>query len=279
MKSWTGKPVCIALFATLSMAVVAPGRAQKAEEPDPPPARHSLVHRLGDTLGDYIHTPVRPKGLKWKAIAVPAALIGYGTLSVTSGWLNDINLTGRRWASNGEDPNQKTSIDDYLQFAPGAAVYGLRIAGIRGKNNIIDETFLYAISGTLMNVIVRPLKNFTAERRPDSSDSFSFPSGHTATAFVSAEFLRQEYKDRSVWIGAGGYAAAILTGYLRMYNNKHWFSDVAAGAGIGILSTRVTYWVYPKVKNLLLGKSARGNAIILPTYEGGSVGLCFVRSL
>jgi membrane-associated phospholipid phosphatase len=91
---------------------------------------------------------------------------------------------------------------------------------------------MYAMSLGLANIVVMPVKHWTAERRPDSSDLLSFPSGHTATAFVSAEFLRQEYKHLSPWITTGGYAMAVLTGYLRMYNNKHWLSDVAAGAGI-----------------------------------------------
>jgi membrane-associated phospholipid phosphatase len=233
---------------------------------------------IADTFLTYLREPIAPKPLRWKAFVVPAGLITYGTLSVTSGWLDNVNLLGRRWASDNENPNYKTSIDDYTQLAPAAAVLGLRIAGIRGKNNIMDEAMLIAMSGALMNAIVIPLKSFSREQRPDSSDNFSFPSGHTATAFLCAEFLRQEYKDRSPWIGAGGYAVAVFTGYLRMYNNKHWFSDVLAGAGGGIFSTRVSYWVYPKLKNLILSKPAPATALLLPTYQSGMPGFCFVLS-
>lgn len=243
-------------------------------------ARGPRFHHIGDTLHTYFTTPLQAKPMSWKAIVVPAALIGYGTLSVTSGWLNDVNLTGRRWASDTEDPNHKTSIDDLTQYVPAIAVYGLKLAGVHGKHNWIDASFMYAMSNGIANAIVVPLKRLSAERRPDSSDALSFPSGHTATAFVSAEFLRQEYKGVSPWIGAGGYAVAIATGYLRMYNNKHWFSDVAAGAGIGILSTRVSYWLYPKVKNLILGKSADGTAtLIMPAYGNGQLGFCMVHRL
>ena len=45
----------------------------------------------------------------------------------------------------------------------------------------------------------------------------------------------QEYKDVSVWYGISGYIVATGTGFFRIYNNKHWLTDVAAGAGIGIL--------------------------------------------
>ncbi|RYG38380.1 MAG: phosphatase PAP2 family protein, partial [Chitinophagaceae bacterium] len=37
------------------------------------------------------------------------------------------------------------------------------------------------------------------------------------------------------------------TGAYRMLNNKHWFSDVLAGAGIGIASADLVYWFYDKV--------------------------------
>jgi membrane-associated phospholipid phosphatase len=243
----------------------------------PDSARHERFHHIRDTLSSYFAAPVVPKPLKWKAIVVPAGLITYGTLSVAYGWFNDINLFGRRWASNNEDPNQKTRLDDFTEYAPAVAVYGLNIAGIRGKHNWIDETFMYAVGLGIANTIVAPVKRWTAERRPDSSDALSFPSGHTATAFVAAEFLRQEYKDRSPWIGAGGYAIAVATGYLRMYNNKHWFSDVMAGAGVGIFSTRITYWAYPKLKNLILGKSPGSTAVLfMPTYSSGQPGFYMV---
>jgi membrane-associated phospholipid phosphatase len=196
-------------------------------------------------------------------------LIGYGTLSVTSGWFDDVNLLGRRWTSGNVDPNRRTSVDDYTEYVPAVAVYALNLGGVRGKNNVVDATMLYAMSYAISHAITIPAKKYTAEKRPDSSDLLSFPSGHTSNAFVAAEFLRQEYKGVSPWIGAGGYAVAVVTGYLRMYNNKHWFSDVIAGAGIGILSTRLSYWVYPKLKNIVLGKSAPGSTMVMPIWQAG----------
>jgi len=272
----SSRRACI-LCLTFSWALFFQSVCADGQETDTlTPRRDGISHRLGDTVVSHLRTRITPKPLSWKAIAIPSVLIAYGSLSVTSGWLDDINLTGRRWASANEDPNRKTSIDDYTQSLPAVAVLGLHIAGLRGKNNLIDASLMYAMSLGIANGVVMPIKRWTAERRPDSSDVLSFPSGHTATAFVSAEFLRQEYKDVSPWIGAGGYAMAVLTGYLRMYNNKHWLSDVAAGAGIGILSTRVTYWLYPKLKNALLGKVTKNTASIWPTYNAGQVGFAML---
>ena len=88
--------------------------------------------------------------------------------------------------------------------------------------------------------------------------------------------MRQEYKDVSPWYGVAGYAMATATGMLRMYNNKHWMSDVVAGAGVGIVSTKLAYWLYPYVKHALWKDKASG-PIVMPTYSNGSVGLSFVR--
>lgn len=55
--------------------------------------------------------------------------------------------------------------------------------------------------------------------------------------------LTKEYGHKSSWIGIGAYSVASATGLMRMANNKHWLSDVLTGAGIGILSTEVGYYL------------------------------------
>jgi membrane-associated phospholipid phosphatase len=236
----------------------------------------SFVKKVADSAAGDIKTPVQPKRLSWKPVIIPAAMIGYGVLEFKLGFLKDVNITGRSWASGNEDPDQKTSVDNYTIFIPAAAVYGLNIAGIKGKNNMVDATLLYAGASAIANAIVFPVKKWTSVTRPDSSAPNSFPSGHTAQAFVSAEFLRQEYKGKYPWITAAGYAVAATTGYLRMYNNKHWFSDVIAGAGIGIMSTRLSYYFYPKLKNAILGKHVKSSTMLVPTYNSGAIGLVMV---
>jgi membrane-associated phospholipid phosphatase len=124
--------------------------------------------------------------------------------------------------------------------------------------------------------IVKPAKRLTGVMRPDSSNRLSFPSGHTAQAFIAAEFMRQEYRDVSPWYGVAAYTMAISTGFLRMYNNHHWLNDVIAGAGVGILSTRLSYWLYPKLKNTLV-KDKRSSTLIMPMYQNGAVGLGMVH--
>ena len=113
------------------------------------------------------------------------------------------------------------------------------MVGIKGKHNFKERTIILGTSYLIMSASVLSLKSITKVERPDGSAFNSFPSGHTATAFASAELLWQEYKDISIWYGITGYLVAASTGAFRIYNDKHWLTDVVAGAGIGILSTKV----------------------------------------
>jgi hypothetical protein len=210
-----------------------------------------------------------------KSFYVPAALITYGIVSLESQDLRKLNHKVREEIYL-ESPHKKLGVDDYLQYAPAVAVYGLNLMGVKGLNNFRDRTLIYLMSDIILNVAVSGGKKATRELRPDESNYLSFPSGHTAHAFASAEFLRQEYKHLSPWYGVAGYAVALTTGYLRMYNNRHWLSDVAAGAGVGIASTKLAYWLYPKVKKIFFNKSKSEN-IIMPSYSDGTIGLNFVR--
>lgn len=130
-----------------------------------------------------------------------------------------------------------------------------------------------------MSTTVLSLKSITHIQRPDGSAFNSFPSGHTATAFASAEFLWQEYKDVSIWYGISGYAIAAATGAFRIYNDKHWLTDVVAGAGIGILSTKIAYWINPFIqKKIFNSKEKNTMSSIAPFYNGKQVGIGFLRT-
>lgn len=196
-----------------------------------------------DTIVQH-HTKLQP------VVWVPAAMVGYGFASLHTTLLKDWNKNVNTELYR-PGCGQRTSVDDYLQWTPAAAVYALNLSGIKGRNNFVNRSFLFGMATLIQGSVTYSLKKATCEPRPDGSNAFSFPSGHTATAFASAEFMRMEYKDVSPWYGVAGYAVAATTGYLRMYNNRHWLGDVVAGAGIGILSTQASYYLYPKIVRLL----------------------------
>ncbi len=209
------------------------------------------------------------------ALIVPGILIGYGVTSLSSQELQKINIDTRNEIRE-HNPTFSTGLDNFLQYSPAFAVYALNIAGIHGQNNFRDRTMIYCLSNLYMATTVLTVKHLTKELRPDGSDYYSFPSGHTATAFAAAEFLRQEYKNVSPWYGIAGYTAATATGILRMYNNKHWLSDVAAGAGVGILSTKLAYWSYPFIKRKLFNNKPV-TTMVVPFYQNNAAGISLVH--
>ncbi|WPV64767.1 phosphatase PAP2 family protein [Chitinophaga sp. LS1] len=201
-------------------------------------------------------------------ILAAAIMIGYGAATFHVRPLHELDLSTKHEIRE-DNSRFHTTIDNYLQYSPIFGVYALNAMGIHGAHNFKERTIILGMSSLLVCGTVTGLKTLTHRERPDGSAANSFPSGHTATAFMSAEFMRMEYKDVSPWIVVGGYMAATATGVLRMYNNRHWLSDVVAGAGVGILSTQAAYWLYPKIEKGLSGK-ANTSTMVMPTYDAGT---------
>lgn len=230
------------------------------------------------TVTDSIVVQDSAQNLKfnYKQLIIPGILIGYGVVGLGSDQLKSFNFAIRDEVT--EDIDKKLTIDDFSQYAPALSVYALNAVGIKGKNNLKDRSIIMATSYVMLSATVLSLKSLTKVERPDGSSFNSFPSGHTANAFAGAEFLWQEYKDKSIWYGISGYIVATGTGVFRIINNRHWLTDVAAGAGIGILSTKVAYWIFPYVKNKLFNSKGdnKVSSMVAPFYNGKQLGGSFV---
>lgn len=138
--------------------------------------------------------------------------------------------------------NFKTGIDDYSQFFGPAMVVGLKLGGYEGRSDWPRLLASAGMSYGIMALLVNGIKYTAKEMRPDGSSANSWPSGHTATAFVGATLLHKEYGlTRSPWFSVAGYGVAAATGVMRVLNNRHWVSDVMSGAGIGIMSAELGY--------------------------------------
>ena len=174
----------------------------------------------------------------------------------------------------------KTGIDDYTQFFGPAAVVGLKLAGVEGRS---DWPRLLASAGMgygIMALFVNTIKHTAKEMRPDGTSANSWPSGHTATAFVGATLLHKEYGlTRSPWYSVAGYGVATATGVMRVLNNRHWISDVLSGAGLGILSGELGYAICDllfKGKGLLRNDiPGMANVIEHPSFFSISMGIGF----
>lgn len=148
--------------------------------------------------------------------------------------------------------NTKTYISANLLEHFGAEhsiilISGIFTYGMLTKNNKCVSTALIALeSFALASLVTRIPKTLVGRQRPDNwqgdgpytfkgpFNGTSFPSGHTTASFAVASVMATQYRD-SKWIPITAYAVASLAGLSRVYDNKHWFSDVVAGAAIGTL--------------------------------------------
>jgi membrane-associated phospholipid phosphatase len=130
----------------------------------------------------------------------------------------------------------------------GTVTLGLLGAGlISGNDEITRAGGRLAATVALAGVASTGLKYATGRPRPnESSDADGFkpfsgqdamPSGHTTVAFAFATALADDI--HRTWASVGLYTLATGVGWSRMNDNKHWLTDVAAGAVLGITSAKV----------------------------------------
>ena len=269
------------LFVLLCIASI--GVNAQNKKPD------TTKKKLTDTIKkDILTAPDTVKKLHSNPLSLipPAAMITYGGLSFAIHPIRRVDYYFRAEVAK-TDPTFSTHAESYFQFTPVILVYGLNLVGVEGKNRFIDRTALLGLSGGILALTEGLTKKFTHRLRPNGADYLSFPSGHTGLAFMGAEYLAQEYDAKSPWYGVLGYTVASATGVFRMYNRDHWFSDVVAGAGFGILSTKAAYLIYPTIRNWIThgDKKAEGtqpvkkskfrNTQLMPSYQDGTMGLAF----
>ena len=175
-------------------------------------------------------------------LVVPVSLVGLGVLGIgENSPMRGINLAIRN-GLNEASGGVKLRFDDYVQYVPVAFYLTLDFMGLKAKHSFGERVAVAAVTYIAVTALSQGLKYTVREPRPDTGTRNSFPSGHTMTAFAGAELVRSEYG----WgVGMGAYALATTVGFMRMYNGRHWFNDVLAGAGLGILSARIGYWMLP----------------------------------
>ena len=172
----------------------------------------------------------------------------------------------------------------------GASMYGVgRLAGNERMADLglhgTEAVLVGAVTTAILKVAIgraRPYVDiddparFQPFRGLRNEDYRSFPSGHTTMGFAAAAAVTEE--TRAWWpkynwaVATAMYGGATLIGASRMYDNKHWASDVVMGAAIGTFAGRKVvryHHSHPdnRVDRLLLG------ARITPGAAGRTVSL------
>jgi membrane-associated phospholipid phosphatase len=132
----------------------------------------------------------------------------------------------------------------YATVALGTVAAGL-ISGnsriTRAGARISSGIALGGLMSSLLKLSVGRRRPFSSEEQytfgPFSKVDASWPSGHTMTAFALATGVSDELHSTPVTIGM--YTLATGVAWSRMNDNKHWLTDVVAGAAIGITSVKL----------------------------------------
>ena len=303
-----GKRVWIALL--LAALATETGAQERTDSLPPSPASNPIFTSLvGDSSNPSLASNSSPtsesstasssiessKTVTPKDFILPVGLAAAGTTGLfqpVKNWKYELqdavhNLGGQ---------NQSTW-EDYVQYIPAAAAISLGWTGMEAKHGTIDRLMLSGTSWLMTasltwallkrNVIsIRPGIHYTyvatghadAINPKDNPKYFnSFPSGHSATAFMGAELIRLEYGEEYPWVAAGAYAMAAGVGLMRIYHDYHWATDIVAGAGMGILGARIGWWLLP-YEQILFHKLFHNEVTILPTTDGQTAALSLTVS-
>jgi len=210
---------------------------------------HAMLEksRTGLRVVKGFHIPPVEYQFDAKKLIIPVGLIAVGAVAHHSGNKDFFNI------SRPKKDVEQYRYDDYLQYMIAPSLFVLDAIGDE-KHHPIDQFFVTTLAYGLTALQVRNLKGWIDTTRPDGGKN-SFPSGHTAVASVGAHIIYKEFKDTNPWIAYSGYAALGAVAAGRVINNRHWLSDIVAGAGFGILSTELAYLMYFPVRNAITNQS------------------------
>jgi membrane-associated phospholipid phosphatase len=137
-----------------------------------------------------------------------------------------------------------------------SGILGLFTAGRLARGAAFRATtYDMAVAAVVTEGYTEGLKYAVGRERPDHSDNKSFPSGHTSAAFSLAAVVDSHY---SAKISVPAYLIAAYVGYSRLRLDKHWLSDVLAGATLGYISGKAVVRMdgeAPPRKRVRLGAS------------------------
>ncbi|MDD3095026.1 MAG: phosphatase PAP2 family protein [Candidatus Neomarinimicrobiota bacterium] len=191
---------------------------------------------------DYFRTALPEVAKTWQGYVV----LGSGAAS--AGLASFADKPIREWMTRQQylppvlDKIGDHYVDHYWCF--GVSALGALGKGLQTGNYL--ESFRYwAFSNVTTVGITYVLKYSIHRERPNGRNRYSFPSGHSSSAFATATMLQMWYG----WpAGIPAYALAALTAFQRMDDNQHWLSDVIMGTAIGIAVPYMFYRGEEKAK-------------------------------
>ena len=161
--------------------------------------------------------------------------LAIGAVASTATHPMDTTVTRGMSSTPGLEQLRAGNIIGGKEFQFGASVAALAIGKMSGNTRVSDVAGKVLRAQIVAQTVTGVIKQTAQRNRPDSSDMRSFPSGHTSVSFASATVLQRELGWK---VGIPAYAVATYVGMARIEKQKHFLSDVAFGAAIGILAGR-----------------------------------------
>ena len=121
-------------------------------------------------------------------------------------------------------PSRLSQVGDFWGILSPLAVWAIML-----KSNMNKDYVSNAIAANILSTYA--IKSLSQRQRPDGSNNYSFPSGHTSNSFLAAELINQI---EGMPLSVPFYLLSINTALSRINDKKHFLSDVVFGAAIGI---------------------------------------------
>lgn len=220
---------------------------------------------LGGILEDFRYLATSPARVNKKGALATLGVVGLGGFI----YLQDEKI--RDYVRNHKTP----SLDSLSPTAEklGNGIYDVGFLLVYGgsgyllNNEKMQETAILSFESFIFaNAVGTAIKSGGGRARPytgegresyklfsSDEDHTSFPSGHTTSAFSIASVFADEYNEKP-WVGVTAYTLASAVALQRLYDDKHWSSDVFVGAVLGTVVGKSLVYLHKRerVDNVLL---------------------------
>lgn len=205
---------------------------------------------LGSMWSDLKYTVAKPAHWKGKDFVKLGVVLG------TAGGLLAVDYEVKQLFMRNQT-NFWSSVTGQIEpFGNAYSPYlvgGMYVAGLISHNRQLEHTSLMTAKSLLISTLIYTFAKSVVRRgrptyyddplvfnAPFSMDKYhtSFPSGHMLTVTSVATALAEAYGDDHPWVPWVTYSVAILTGTTRLYQDRHWGSDVWLGASLGYFVTK-----------------------------------------
>jgi len=229
----------------------------------------------------FLLSPAKWKAKQWIEIGV---VTGSGVLAYTQDERIQKYFVGHQY--NTADNLSKYTFEPFGNGKITSAIIGgLYLGGRLARDSRLSGTSLTAAKAFVVSSLCSQAAKQLAHRHRPFQDEIpdhanwegpfadfhytSFPSGHSTAAFSLATVFAMEYS-KTVWVPVLAYTLASGTAISRLYNNKHWASDIVIGSALGFVTGRFMWKQSRKDDSRL---------VILPLAGTNSASVTFILRL